>query len=192
VLLEIDFDYLRTWGHYQMMVEMHERLRQHLSDSKLKQASSVNLGTGYYNMGCISKAIACHEESLAGARAAKDRHDESAGLGQTERAIDYHEQALAIAREIGFRQGEANDLGNLGNCYYDLGQTDRAIGYHEQALAINRENGYRYGESTDTAILVKPLWTWTIRRVRSRSRSGLPGLPTRPAMCRAKTGPVMF
>ena len=153
VLTDIDFDYLLLWGHYRLMVEMHERLQGKLSDLALKQISVGNLGSAYYSTGQYQKAITCYEQALAIAHEKKDRRNEGAWLGnlgncyaelgQTVRAIDCYEQALAIAREIGDRRGEGNRLGNLGNCNADLGQTGRAIEYYEQALVIAREIGDR-------------------------------------------------
>ncbi len=156
VLLSIDFDYLDLWGHYRLMIELHETLQGKLTDSNLKSGSVGNLGSAYKNIGQVQRAISCHEQALALSRQRKDRQAEGvwlgnlgncyADLGQTARAIEYHEQVLAIAREIGDRSGEGAELGNLGSCYSDLGQATRAIEYHEQALAIAREIGGRSGE----------------------------------------------
>lgn len=159
VLREIDFDYLLLWGHYRLMVDLHERLQGKISDPVLKEVSMGNLGTAYWHMGQYREAISCHEQALNSARERKNRRNEGAllgnlgacyyTLGQTLRAIDYYEQALKIDRKIVFRQGEAVRLGNLGNCYFDLGQTHRAIDYYEQALKIDREIGDRQGEAGD-------------------------------------------
>jgi len=158
VLLGIDFDYLYLWGHYRLMVELHERLQGRLSDPQLKIGSVGNLGLAYHGMGQLRKAIACHEQALDSAREIKNRQGEGvslgnlglcySSLGQIPRAIDYHEQALVISRETGDRRGKGIQLGNLGNCYADLGQITRAIDYYEQALVINRETGNRRGEGT--------------------------------------------
>jgi tetratricopeptide (TPR) repeat protein len=157
VLLDIDYDYLHLWGHYRLMVELHERLQGKLSDPQLKIGSVGNLGSAYYRMGQLRKAIACHEQALNNAREIKDRRGEGpslgnlglcyADLGQTARAIDYHEQALIINRETGDRRGEGIRLSNLGNCYANLGQTTRAIDYYEQALVIDQEIGERSSEA---------------------------------------------
>ena len=154
VLLEFDYDYLLTWGHYALMVGMHERLRGRIGDPDLKDGIG-NLGSAYCSMGRIPEAIGCYEEALACAREGKERRNEEVwlgnlgicygNLGQTERAIDLHGQALAIAREIGDRQGEARHLGNLGNRYADFGQTERTIDLYGQALAIDREIGSAKG-----------------------------------------------
>jgi len=156
VLTDIDFDYLLLWGHYRLVAELHERLRDKLSDPTLERRSVGNLGSAHYSMGQVQKAITCYEQALTSAREMKDRQAEGAWLGnlgncyaelgQTARAIGYCEQALAIAREIGDQGGEGRHLGNLGNCYAESGQTARAIEYYEQALAIAREVGDRSGE----------------------------------------------
>jgi tetratricopeptide (TPR) repeat protein/nucleoside phosphorylase len=156
VLREIDFDYLLLWGHYQLMIKLHEQLLGKISDPDLRQISIGNLGSAYYSIGQVQEAIVCYEQALASAREMKYRQSESvwlgglgnaySDLGQTARAIEYYEQALAIAREIGDRRNESTWLGNLGNRYGELGQTARAIDYYEQALAIAREVGNRGGE----------------------------------------------
>ena len=157
VLMEIDYDYLQLWGHYRLVIELHERLRGKISDPGLNQNSVGNLGSAHYSMGQYQKAIGCYEEALRIARKKKNRSGEGSwlgnlgncfsDLGQTARAIDYYEQALAIAREVGDRSSEGIWLGNLSDGYADLGQTASAIDYHEQALAIAREIGNRFLES---------------------------------------------
>jgi tetratricopeptide (TPR) repeat protein len=158
LLTDIDFKYLLTWGHLQLMADLHESLQGKLNDPDLKERSTGNLGTAYSNMGQVHKAIHCYEQALEIARETKSRDGEAAwlgnlglcyrALGDTARAAEYHEKALAIHREIGYRQGEATTLGNLGICYYALGDTARAAEYHEKALAIDREIGFRRGEAT--------------------------------------------
>ena len=63
-------------------------------------------------------------------------------LGQVKKAIGYSEDALMISKEIGDRRGEGANLGNLGLAYSDLGQVEKAIEYYEDALAIGRELKY--------------------------------------------------
>jgi hypothetical protein len=38
-MLGIDFDYLLLWGHYRLMVQLHQRLRGTLTDPTLEQLS---------------------------------------------------------------------------------------------------------------------------------------------------------
>lgn len=167
VLLEIDFDYLLTWGFYRQMAEMHERLQGNLSDPNMEAWSVGDLGTAYRNMGQVQKAISCYERALKLAREIKNRQGEGTwlgnlgnchfNLGQIARAIDYYEQALAIARDSSDQQSEGVWLGNLGNCYANMGQTARAIDYHEQALAIDREINNRQGEGDSLVNLAEVL-----------------------------------
>jgi tetratricopeptide (TPR) repeat protein len=167
VLLEIDFDYLLTWGLYRQMAERHEHLQGNLSDSGLEAWSVGNLGTAYRSTGQVQKAISCYEQALKLDRENNNRLGEGAWLGnlgscysdmgQTAWAIDHYERALAIDREIGDRSGEASDLGNLGICHFDLGQTARAIDYYEQSLAINREINNRLGQAIQLGNLAEVL-----------------------------------
>ncbi|MBI3801520.1 MAG: tetratricopeptide repeat protein [Deltaproteobacteria bacterium] len=167
VLEEIGFDYLLLWGHNRRTVELHERLRDNLSDPWLKTNSAISLGIAYLNIGQILKAIDCFEQALDIYREIGNRQGEGAALGnlgncysalgQIPRAIDYHEQALGIHREIGTREGEGTDLGNLGNCYSALGQIPRAIDFYERALGISREIGNRQGEGADLDSLAQAL-----------------------------------
>jgi tetratricopeptide (TPR) repeat protein len=156
VLLEIDFDYLLLWGHYRLVMDLHERLQGKLSDSDLQQTSTGNLGTALSRLGQFRRAIDFYEQALAIARDRGDRSGEGAWLGnlgaaygslrESRRAIDLLEQALVINREVGDRQNEASYLGNLGSAYADLGDTRRAIDLYEQALVVTREIGNRGGE----------------------------------------------
>jgi tetratricopeptide (TPR) repeat protein len=156
VLLDIDFDYLLLWGHYRLVVELHERLQGKLTDPDFKQSSTGNLGNAHANLGDNQRAIDLFEQALAIARDLGDRKGEGVwlgslanvygDLGDTRRAIDLFEQALAIARDLGDRVGEAKRLGNLGATYASLGETRRAIDFTEQALAIARDLGDRGSE----------------------------------------------
>jgi len=115
-----------------------------------------NLGSAYYGLGEVRRAIEYHEQALVIAREIGDRGGEGidlgnlgvayAVLGEVRRAIEYYEQALVIDREIGDRGGEGIDLGSLGLAYADLGEVGRAIESYEQALAITREIGDRRNE----------------------------------------------
>jgi len=156
VLLEIDGEYLLLWGHYRLMIEMHERLQGKIQNPNPKSQSLNNLGLAFNSTGQVQKAIACYEQGLQLDREMKNRMWEGtdlgnlgnaySDLGETRRAIEFYQQALAIAREIGDRRGEGADLGNLGLAYSALGETRRAIEFYQQALANAREIGNRLGE----------------------------------------------
>ena len=159
VLLDVDYEYLLLWGHFRLMIELHERLQGEIRDSRLKENSVGNLGSANYSIGQIPRAIACYEKALTFAREEKDRNGEGvwlgnlglaySALGETRRAVEFYERALTIAQEIGNKRGQGNHLGNLGNSYAELGETHRAIEFYERALAIDREIGDKRGEGAD-------------------------------------------
>jgi tetratricopeptide (TPR) repeat protein len=156
VLLDIDSDYLISWGHSLLTVGMHERLQGHLGDPETDADCKNNLGDCYRALGEFSRAIDLLEQALAISRREGHRWGQSVTLGylgmcyqelgQISRAIDLYEQALAIDREVGSRMGEAADLGNVAISYKDLGQITHAIESHKQALAIHRDVGNQEGE----------------------------------------------
>jgi len=156
VLTDFDFDYLLLWGHYRLMIQMHEKVTGKINDPSLQMGNLNGLGLAYRNLGDARKSILYFEQGIPAAQDAKNRQAEGAflgnlgnayaALGDAHKAIEYNEQALVIAREIGDRRGEGNRLGNLGLAYADLGEAHKAIEYHEQALVIAREIGDKRNE----------------------------------------------
>jgi tetratricopeptide (TPR) repeat protein len=158
VLSDFDGDYLLLWGHYRLMIDLHEKLQGKIIDKSLARNSVGNLGSAYLRIGETQKTILCYEKALHSAKETKNRSAEEtwlgnlgtayAELGETSKAIEFYKQALVIDREIGDRKGELADLNNLGNRYSDLGDTYKAIEYYEQTLIIAREIGARGGEGS--------------------------------------------
>lgn len=144
VLHDIDFDYLMLWGHYQLTIDLHQRLYGHLPNSRTKVTHLKNLGLCHTELGQIPTAFGHHHQGLEIARQIGDREGELhnlgalgdcyATLGQTTTAIQHYKKALTIALDIGDREGEAIWLGNLGNCYAALGQIKIATDHHQKAL----------------------------------------------------------
>ena len=156
VLADIDFGYLRLWGHYRTLTELRGRIHGRITDPALNAVHLSSLGTCHLSLGEYERAIELHTQALAIARDIGNRQNEGAALGnlghyrsslgEYERAIDLYTQALAIFRDIGDRQGEGAALGNLGHCRSSLGEYERAIELHTQALAIFRDTGDRQNE----------------------------------------------
>jgi tetratricopeptide (TPR) repeat protein len=156
VLTDIDFDYLLLWGHYRLMIDLHERLQGKVVDKELTRISANNLGAANSSIGKVNIAIQQYQRLLELARQENAKQHEGAALGNlggayaalgdARKAIEFYEQALVIAREIGDRKGEGNRLGNLGGTYADLGDARKAIEFYEQALVFAREIGDRKGE----------------------------------------------
>jgi len=156
VLQDIDFDYLLLWGQYKIVIDMHRRLQEKLSNPDMRSRSSGNLGTAYYFVGEYLEAIKYYEQALDIARENNNKQREGAwlgglsnaylDLGKVDKAIKYYEEALVIAREIGDRPNESAWLGNLGSAYNAIGQVKKAIDYYEKALGVAREIGDRQAE----------------------------------------------
>jgi tetratricopeptide (TPR) repeat protein len=159
VLSDIDLDYLRLWGHYRTLIDLHERIHGRINDPFLDVRHLNSLGLCHSSLGDYRQAIELHARSLAIAREIGDRQGEGAALGSLgfchsslgdyRQAIELHTQSLAIAREIGDPQGESAELGNLGSCHYSLGDYWRAIELGTQAMAIAHEIGDRRGEGAE-------------------------------------------
>ena len=159
VLTEIDFDYLLLWGHYRLMIDLHESLQEKINDKNLARISANDLGLANWCIGKINIAIQYYEKMLESARQDNAKQHEGTALGNlglaydslgdVRKAIEFYEQALVIAREIGDQWGEGNQLGNLGFSYTIIGETHKAIKQLEQALIINRNIGDRTGESNN-------------------------------------------
>jgi len=158
VLDGIDFGYLRVWGHYRTLVELHGRVHGRITDPALNTRHLSNLGECHRILGEYRQAIDLLTQALAIARATGNRRSEGTTLGnlgnchrilgEYRRAADLYTQALAIARATGNRRSEGTWLGNLGNCHLDLGEYRRAADLYTQALAIARATGNRHGEGT--------------------------------------------
>jgi tetratricopeptide (TPR) repeat protein len=149
LLLEFDFDYLFLWGHYRLMIELHERIVGHIANPRLAQNSVGNLGSAYYRLGNLHAAKRFYERALHLAREQQDRNGEAtwlgnlattlSDLGHNALASEYAETALAIDREVANRRSEANTLGLLAVLYAEVGRNTRAVEYGRQALQLDRE-----------------------------------------------------
>jgi tetratricopeptide (TPR) repeat protein len=149
VLLEIDFDYLFLWGHYRLMIELHEKLQEKIIDELLRSYSIGNLGSAYYSIGYVPNAIKYYIKALEIDRENQNKGGEGtwlgnlgncyARLGDVHKAIECYEQELIIDRELGDRNSEGGRLVSLGNRYFELGDVQKAIESHEQGLVILRE-----------------------------------------------------
>jgi tetratricopeptide (TPR) repeat protein len=157
VLLAIDEDYLLLWGHYRLIIDMHEQLQDRLEDPGTTSRCLSHLGNAHRSTGRIGYAIELFERALEIDETGADKYGQGyqlrnlgicyAVLGRLPEAMELFEQALAIDRSIGSRMGAAYDLGTLGVCYLYLGRVSRALELQEQALAISREVGDRENEA---------------------------------------------
>jgi tetratricopeptide (TPR) repeat protein len=157
VLTDIDFNYLLLWGHYRMMIDLHEKLQGKINDKVLARISIGSLGQALAHTGSTNQAISNYKKAIAMAKEVKNREAEGVWLGNlgtvnldlvgdVHKAIEYFGQSLAIAREVRNRTSERIALGNLGESYEALGDINRSIEFHEQNLIISRDIGDLKGE----------------------------------------------
>jgi tetratricopeptide (TPR) repeat protein len=156
VLLEIDFDYLLLWGHYRLMIDLHMRLKEKITDKYLRMGNLNGLGFSYYHSGKTKDSLDYYQEGLNISRESKDRDWEGvflnnlgncySNLGNAIKSIEFYEQGLIIDREVGNRNNEGSKLANLGSEFANLGDPRKAIENYEKALVIAQEIGNRKGE----------------------------------------------
>lgn len=111
VLHDIEGEYLRVWGHIRILIDLHRRIHQRITDSVLASYHLCDMGLCHYR------------------------------LGEYRQAVDLLTQAATIARDTGDHQLERTALGNLGNCHNCLGYYQKAIDLQTSALAIARAVG---------------------------------------------------
>jgi tetratricopeptide (TPR) repeat protein len=156
VLSEIDFDYLFSWGHYHLMIVLHEELLGKLHDTTFEIFNLNALGSATAYIGKFMNAIAYQEIALSITREKKDKANEAAllgnlgnrysELGDIRKAIELYEQSLAINREIGNHEGEGRALGNLGECQQIIGNIQTALKFHQEDLITTQRIGDLRGE----------------------------------------------
>ena len=135
VLETIHYFYLYTWGHYRLMITLHERIKGRVDDPYLREKCLGHLGIAYAELGDVRSAIEVTELALEGARGIRNATDEVLwlgnlgtlyrDLGDSTRALQFFEQSWATnRRQDGYLQGV--NLIYRGECYSDLGETDKA------------------------------------------------------------------
>jgi tetratricopeptide (TPR) repeat protein len=158
LLNQIDPHPLATWGYYQLIAEMRERLVDKLEDPRLQELNWGNLGLAVFNLGQAERALHCFERSLQIARDLGDATVIASRignigevyfvLGETEKAVRYFEEAWELFSQMG-QKGEAGFwLGHIGLAYSRAGCMDKAAEYFELAASIAREVGDRQREGS--------------------------------------------
>jgi tetratricopeptide (TPR) repeat protein len=156
VLTEFDKEHLILWGHYHLMIEMHERIRGKITQPRLRMISLTNLGLGYHAISQFRKATQCYQEAKEIAVRLDYQLDEGiilaklglnlVALGDAHKAIECYQKALNIAKKVGDKKNEGRWYGNLGGAYAVLSNARKAIEFRKKALSVFREIKYRQGE----------------------------------------------
>ena len=163
VLQDIGFKYLRVWGHYRTLIDLHMRIHGQTTDPVLSISHLSDLMICHLILGHYRRAIDLNTQALDIARNSGDRGWEGVELGNRgtyhlhvgdyRQAMNLYTQALEIARDVGDRTGEGARMGNLGLCYYCLGEYRKAIDLHTQSLDIARRIGHGEFESNELGYL---------------------------------------
>ncbi|MGW6194816.1 tetratricopeptide repeat protein [Kribbella sp. NPDC055110] len=157
VLADVDDDYLRVWGHYRTLIELHNRIQGQITQPALQTQHLSRLGSYHFSMGDYPKAIGLHEEALRICRETSDRQGEAAALdnlatchasmGDYPKAIWLYEKALRINLETGRSADEAAYLSHLAQSHFSMGDYPRATSLLDKALRICQEADSREGEA---------------------------------------------
>jgi tetratricopeptide (TPR) repeat protein len=153
VLADIDFSYLRVWGHHRVVLDMHRRIDGHLTDRRLNANHLLNVGLAHESLGDYRQAIGLYTGALDIYRDTNNRDGEAAAMtslgachfsqGDYREAIGLYTGALHIYRDTGSREGETVALTSLGNCHFMLGEYRQAIDKHTEALDMSEATGNR-------------------------------------------------
>lgn len=156
VLDDIDYSYLRMWGHYRTLVELRGRIHGRITDVNLVCSHLINLGNCHVALGGYRTAIDLYTQAQDIARDTGNRGIEGNSLNglaachymldDYRLSTDLYTRALDLARDTGDRPGESAALEGLGSCHIRQGHFQRAVQLHTEALEIARETDDRYGE----------------------------------------------
>jgi tetratricopeptide (TPR) repeat protein len=146
VLGEIDFDYLRFWGHQKFLIGLYKKVIENLGDSILSIGLSINMGHALSEIGDSRTAISVYEDGLASSKRINSHYQEGVALdgigqhylnlGNDRKAIEHFEQALNVFRKIGNTKAESNELNNKGFVFISLEEYQHAIESLSQAIQI--------------------------------------------------------
>ena len=152
------FEYLRAWGHYQLVLDLALSIEVELKNIIFRIQALTIIGIAYLNSGKTEIAHKYYIQGLNLAQQFDHRRLESAlltnlsnvhnELGDIVKSIEYSEKSLKLSREFEDESSEAVNLGNLGVSYSDLGEFEKAITLHKQALEI----ATRHGNKADISI----------------------------------------
>lgn len=158
LLSMFDGDYLLLWGHYHLMIDLHEKLLGKTNNLFLQIKSLNVIGVVTLQLGDFRKSIEYFQRCIPAAQELKNLQAEGtilnnlghafSNLGEYYKAIEFYEKSLAIAREFYNLNSKAITLNNIGGVYAKLGEIHKAIEAQEQALSITRKVKNRTNEAT--------------------------------------------
>lgn len=130
-------------------------LLERVKDKEEKAKILSELGTIFYYLGELEKALKYYEKALKLGEELEIKEGIAANLGnigivystrgERDKALEYYEKALKLHEELGRKEGMAADLGNIGIVYRMKGEFDKALKYLKQALKLDEELGMKEG-----------------------------------------------
>jgi len=158
LLNEIDADFLRRWGHYEVIIRCRSVLLGHLSDERMAADNLANMGKLNSIRGRFGEAVGLLRKSLRAVHHAgnttRDRKNESTYLdylattymdiARFKEAIKILDKAIALVRPIRERGAfriKSICLGRRGVAKRCLGNVRSAIRDEEEALRIAKTHG---------------------------------------------------
>jgi tetratricopeptide (TPR) repeat protein len=149
VLREIDFVNLFLWGHYNLMIELHSRVKNKLRVPNLAMGHLNAWASAHSSLGNINEAINLYQDGLRIAQDSKDRGYEKTFLmnlggayysvSDPNRPMEYINRAMMIGEYIdsAYTVSIDNGLLNLGLCYAALGEPTTALEMYEKYESNN-------------------------------------------------------
>ena len=134
---------------------INEYLLGKVRDKEEKANILTELGTIFYHLGEINKALKYFEKALKLNEDLGNKEGMAIGLGnigivyqikgELDKALEYYGKALKLNEDLGIKEGIAIGLGNIGIVYRIRGELDKALEYHGKALKLNEELGIKEG-----------------------------------------------
>lgn len=151
LLHELDYNYLRVWGHYRLIIDLFSSINEKIQDKELQIGNLISLAGAYGDIGMFEKALVYYQQGMLIANITNSREDQAvilgnmAGIysrkGEIEKAIGIYEKNISFWREVKSKPHETTSLINLGVTHTDIGESEKGIEFLEQALVINGKNG---------------------------------------------------
>ncbi|HUT89918.1 MAG TPA: TIR domain-containing protein [Thermoguttaceae bacterium] len=147
----IDHEYLRRWGHAQLVIRMRERLAGQLQSPALVTRNAGALAGAYWNVGRFDEALVQYDAAISKARAHSEFllaavYQENLALvywdlGDLERALELLSEIRPIVERFWGKESLAGYLGDTGIVHLYLGNLTEAIQLFHHAERLAAEAG---------------------------------------------------
>jgi tetratricopeptide (TPR) repeat protein len=154
--------YLRLWGYWNLLKELHEQILPHVEDEKrsycLRELGAIQRDFGNWDVA---------ENYFKDALSIDQEQDSTSGMtysweqlgyiescrGNWDEAERLYRQCLEVETELGDRSGMASSWGVLGDIERNRGNWDEAERLYRQSLELRTELGDPSGMATSWGVL---------------------------------------